>query len=191
MGKERQPKPAPDLTDWAASEPLGANVARLREAKVTWRAISEIATENGHETPWPDGGRLLRAMNEHLGVSKPKKPREPKTHTVTSDGLPPAPKRRGGKSRHETLKDEWEQPWDDDMTDAEILMILAGTTIHWTVSLTGGEFKATVPEKSKHTKMERGKNGRYITFAAMEGPFQSISLSAIDYTTGGLKHVRT
>jgi hypothetical protein len=172
--KKAAPKPksktAGDEPDWVASEPLGANVARMREASVTWRRISEIATENGHDVPWPDGGKLVREMKRHLnGGASPTPSTRSKVKATPEEAQMSMAKRLADR----------EVPWDGESTDEDMLAFLEGHTITFINGMTGTTESLRVPEGGKHTKLDHGENGPYITFASNEGPFRSISLSKI------------
>jgi hypothetical protein len=71
-------------------------------------------------------------------------------------------------------------PWDDESTEEEIIKMCEGKTLFFVSKLTGEIQTAKCPRPlGKHTSIRVGKDGPYITFASMEGPFRSISLNRI------------
>jgi hypothetical protein len=50
---------------WDPQKDLDENVYRLCEASYKWREIADMATQYGHDIPWPDGGRLKRALHRY------------------------------------------------------------------------------------------------------------------------------
>jgi hypothetical protein len=173
---------------WDSEKSYGNNVDILKNANVTWRRISEIATEAGHETPWPDGGRLLRERKRFLAGTEgqPTKRgggggKRKSRKSAASDGAG-----EGKVSYAETVEERLAEamarrsvPWDNESTSDEILQILNGKSIEFVSRISGNTTSAKILKDSKHTEIREGKDGPYITFVSTDGPFLNISLSRI------------
>ncbi len=182
------PAPAPatsQSTDWDKTASLGANVDRLKTAGVTWKAIAAAATANGHDTPYPDGGKLLRARKQFLagteGQEKPARAakgvarrKAPKIDPEPGEIAATAEERIAAAVAGRTV------PWEDGVehSEADLIKMLEGRQITWVSGITGNEASCRVLA-SVHSKIEEGKAGPYITFVSQDGPFMNISLSRI------------
>lgn len=172
--------------DWDPSEELGANVARLRENGVTWRQCAVLANANGHDVPWPDGGRLLRAMKKHLNGDPAPTPKGPRKKVAGKSMITKEDVDKSGKSRDQLAKEiaddlERDVPWDSESTDKELLAYLEGRTITFVSRITGLVETARIMPDGKYTRIGEGKEGRgkYIEFNDAQGPFRAISLDMI------------
>lgn len=177
-------------TTWDPQGSLGANVDRLKTAGVTWKGIAEAANANGHEVPWPDGGRLLRARKQFLAGTEgqPAKQRSRKATAKRKPGEP-EPEAMTAEERIARALSNKSVPWQEgsdphdhtklDYTDEELMEMLVGRRITYISRNSGREYTSKIPKESKHTKIEHGKDGPYVSFASMEGPFEAISLSRI------------
>lgn len=152
---------------WDNKLSYGNNVDILKNAGMTWRAISEAATTAGHETPWPDGGRLVRARKQFLGGTEGQEPATRQRRKSSEPGSAPA------------KRVKWEAPWDEDTSEEDLVSMLSGKKITYVNSMTHLEFSCRIPKESKHTKIGYGVAGPCIQFASVEGPFQAIALSRI------------
>jgi hypothetical protein len=83
------------------------------------------------------------------------------------------------EQRVKRLVAERSVPWDQESSEDEIMEMLDGRSISWVSKLTGTIKGARIPKGSKHTQIGYGADGPYITFASMDGPFQSVSLPRI------------
>jgi hypothetical protein len=186
--RSKKTAPAGGESTWNPDKSYGNNVDDLKNAGVTWRRIAEIATEAGHETPWPDGGRLLRERKRFLagtegqpvkrgGAKGPRKARK----SAASDGAG-----EGHTSYAESAEERLAEalgrrrvPWDDESSPEEIIRLLNGRSIEFVSRVSGNTTSARILKDSKHTVIREGQDGPYITFASVDGPFLNISLSRI------------
>lgn len=174
--------PASTAGDWDSEATLGANVDRLKTAGVTWRGIQELASANGHDIPWPDGGKLLRARKQFLAGTEgqPTQRRSRKATTTKSANGEPLPEGLSVQERIELAIKNRNVPWEDgDYSDEELLAFLVGRQITYISRNSGKEYTSRIPKESQHNKIRHGKDGPYVDFASMEGPFEAISLSRI------------
>jgi len=143
-----QGKPVPADYHWISDKSLGENVHLAREAKVAWRRIAELATAAGHETPWPDGGRLLRAQKAHLagteGSLKPQVSRAASRRSSASDVETERVYRAGAVRTDHKMPD-----WEDD----KVLTSVRGRRIYWTNGVSGAEASAHVPATSTRVRV--------------------------------------
>jgi hypothetical protein len=176
-----KPTPAAKVTGaWDKEASLGHNTNRLKDAGATWKAIALMAADNGHDIPWPDGGKLLRARKQFLAGTEGKAP-------AARGRKASSPEDRAERSAMTTdqrveasLQRRGHMPWDDvEMDDDALLAYLNGKSITWVYSTTGVEASARVLKDSKHNRIQHGENGPYITFVSVEGPFMNVSLSKI------------
>lgn len=164
-----------DIPGWRKSDDLGANVVALRDAKVPWRAIAEMARDNGHDIPWPDGGKLKRAMLRYLD-GKPAPVVEPRRKQHKS----PEPRTEFQPLTQREINDmKSTLPWDGESTDEELLAAVEGRVISYVSAMTGKQGSAHVPRGGRHTEIKRCKHGVYISFAETNGPFRSILFDRI------------
>ena len=167
---------------WNKDLSLGANVEKLREEKVSWRLISEQARENGHDIPWPDGGKLLRALKSHQrgdgGTIAPrlKKPK----------GTTPTPKRRGDSEILATMQENRKRlldgrsvPWDHETTQEEFETLLFGKRITWISRHSDATQSSKIQKDSQFNEIRYGINGPYVSFVGDDGRFQAVSVDLI------------
>lgn len=188
---EEAVKPAPPAPagDWDAAATLGSNVDRLKTGGATWKAISEMARANGHDIPWPDGGKLLRARKQFLAGTEGKVPERRRrtsgvrSHAPRADGQPDETEgmsyEEAAAWRTKRALETRSVPWDDESTDEEVLAFLNGRRITYVFPPSGKEMQFSVLRDHPYNKIKEGKDGRYVEFCTTEGPFHAVSLSRI------------
>lgn len=175
------PKAKANGGGWDASKSLGENVDILKNGGMTWRAIAELANaQEGIEMPWPDGGKLLRARKQFLAGTEgqptkraARKPRAKRTEEDTQSYAETAEERYAEAIARRRV------PWDEESTNEDILAMLNGRSIDFVSKITGNVTSARLVKDGRHTRIEEGKDGPYVTFASVDGPFLNISLSRI------------
>lgn len=177
-----KPKPPGKTGDpaWNKDDSLGSNVDRLKNAGVTWKGIGEMANANGIEVPWPDGGRLLRARKQFLAGTEGQE-RPARSRKVSSGSKAQGPDGTALTTEEKVAHAMGRRsvPWDGESTPEEIMALINGKSISWVNLLTGGIHSARVLRDSKHNRLAEGKDGPYISFVSVEGPFMNVSLRRI------------
>lgn len=170
---------------WDTEVSLGNNVDRLKSGGMTWRGIAELASANGHDIPWPDGGKLLRARKGFLagteGQTKARAPRKSAGQRA-SRSVSPDDDRPYTEQATERFKQALETrsvPWDSESTPEEIMDMLEGKRISFVSKVTGFDNSTRIIRSQKHMSIKEGEDGPYVTFVSEDGPFMSISLSRI------------
>lgn len=118
-------------------------------------------------------------MKAHLGggPAPSSKPRGAKKGGVAKKAPLTAKEREAMFEANSKARDV---PWDGESTEEDIIAFCEGRTLFFVSNISGEIQTAKCPKPlGKHTSIRVGKNGPYITFASMEGPFRSISLSRI------------